>query len=184
MAKTFTHAGQKYVIVGFYRDEGKRTRPITKTVSRAKPRIVSTTSLAEQRRPAPPTRRFTIDPIVERKYYEWQRQNRQRQRPSRLPIGGLQNYYRTRKMAYIEAGGPPDYFDDQFDKVDTAVAADGWHDLDGELQKHNIYVEREDPREQRRMIREAIRKQGDAEEQYEQYLIDIREEQDKDVGRP
>lgn len=184
MAKTFTHAGQKYVIVGFYRDEGKRTRPITKTVSRAKPRIVSTTSLAEQRRPAPPTRRFTIDPIVERKYYEYLRYQREKGFKKRLPIGALQNYYRARKADFVAEGGDPDVFDDRFDKVDTAVAADGWHDLDGELQKHNIYVEREDPREQRRMIREAIRKQGDAEEQYEQYLIDIREEQDKDVGRP
>lgn len=173
MPKSFTHAGQKYVIVGFYREDGK-TRPITKTVSRPKPRIVSTTSLAEQRA-GPPRKKFRIDPIVERKYYEYLRYQRQQGFKKRLPIVGLQYYYKTRKAAFIIEGGDPDYFDDQFDKVDTAVAADSWQSLNPELAKLNILTTKPSAKEERSEIRQEIRAREEGTREYEQYVRDQEE---------
>ncbi len=158
----------------FFTDKQKRKRPITpaiETPRRYAPTIEVRPKPEFARTYAIPPRR--IDPVVSFKYGEWKRQydsDRLHQRKRKnLGIGSLQNYVSTRRAAYIAEGGQPDLFNDEFDKVDIAVASDSWSDLDNELQDHHIFAREEDPRELAREARRHAKEEKEFERQYEEY---------------
>ena len=86
-----------------------------------------------------------------------------------LPIGALENYYKSRKAAYIAEGGQPDVFNDEFDKIDVALASDSWRDLDPLLEENHIYHEGPDIAELKRKAREERRLEKELEREYAHY---------------
>ncbi|MFI5450426.1 MAG: hypothetical protein ACHQ03_11755 [Candidatus Bathyarchaeia archaeon] len=131
---------------------------------------------SRQRKKARSSRRYRISPIVRRMYDVWYRQfARDRQFEEKrklLPVGALQKWYEFRKAAFGAKGGDPDVFDDKLDDLDVAIASDSWHDLDSELERHNLYQDALTAKEIVQKAREEMREEKRIEKMTEQYEKD------------
>ncbi|MGI0080671.1 MAG: hypothetical protein ACRECH_13740 [Nitrososphaerales archaeon] len=113
-----------------------------------------------------------ITPFVKREYDIWHDQYLKEKQEGRkrksLTELGLQKYFDSRKAAFEVEGGTPDSFKDAFDKIDVAIAADSWHDLDSELKRENIYGP--DVSETTRRAKEEAAEDRRISKEYEGYL--------------
>lgn len=127
------------------------------------------------RREIRPRRELRVSPEVRRLYDIWaqkyQSDKLQGIKRKQLPIGALEKWYETRKAAFsMETGADPVLFDDQLDNLDVAIASDSWHDLDSELERHNLLYDAPSMAELRREARMHEREEKEVAEQYEEYV--------------
>ena len=115
--------------IGFYKDEKRRTRPITQRAT-FQGATRSQTFKPQVQRFRPPSQ-----PIPSLVNHLWDRANRTKGIHGKImPKIALASYYRSRKARWIANGGDPVAFDEAFDKIDV-LASERALDLDMQMQK-------------------------------------------------